>query len=327
VGLEAPPMTGHTNRFLLIVIVVLLGYIGVSEWRRRQRPPETDETVGRFALHQVDEVSFTTGTATIRAVREADGRWSLTHPLKDEADGSTILSILSNLKELKIIRSIADPDDLEQYGLTRPRVITLRERGPFGGTRHTYLLGEISPVHYVCPLDYWIYAQRQGEPRVLVVEGYQINHLLPQTPDDLRNRHLLSFNPRDVRRIEVLLGDTAYTAVETPEGWMTQGHHGRSPFTYMQQVLFTLANLRAVRTEVREGFDLAALGLDPPVAQVLLYTDQPAPVEVISFGGPHVEPGVVYVQRESTRSVYLVSRDILEELRQPPLAQERSRAW
>jgi hypothetical protein len=327
VGLETPPMTGRTNRFLLIVIVILLGYIGVSEWHRRQRPPEADETMGRFDLHQVDEVSFTTGMATIRAVREADGRWSLTHPLKDEADGPTILSILSNLKELKIIRSIADSDDLEQYGLTRPRVITLRERGPFGGTRHTYLLGEISPVHYVCPLDYWMYAQRQGESRVLVVEGYQINHLLPQTPDDLRNRNLLSFNPHDVRRVEVRLGDTAYTAVETPEGWMAQGQQGRSPFTYMRQVLFTLANLRAVRAGDREDFDLARLGLDPPVARVLLYTDQPAPVEIISFGGPHTEPGIVYVRRQSTHSVYLVSGSILEELRKPLFAQDSSRAW
>jgi hypothetical protein len=320
-------MKGRTNRLLLAIIVLLLGYIGVSEWRRRQRPPETDETVGRFDLHKVDEVSFTIGTATFMAVREADGRWSLTHPLKEEADGPTILSILSNLQELKIIRSIDDPDDLEQYGLTRPRVITLRERGPFGGTRHTYLLGEISPVHYVCPLDYWIYAQRQGESRVLVVEGYQINHLLPQAPDDLRNRNLLSFNPHDVRKVEVSVGETAYTAVATPEGWMTQGHHGRSPFTYMRQVLFTLANLRAVRAEVQEDLDLARLGLDPPVARVLLYTDQPTPVEVISFGGPHAEPGVVYVRRQSTRFVYLVSSSILEELRKPPLAQESLRAW
>jgi hypothetical protein len=95
----------------------------------------------------------------------------------------------------------------------------------------------------------------------------------------------------------------------------------------MRQVLFTLANLRAVRAEVREDLDLARLGLDPPVAQVLLYTDQSAPVEVISFGGPHVEPGVVYVRRESTRFVYLVSGSILEELRKPSLAQESSRVW
>jgi hypothetical protein len=327
VGLEATPMTGRTHWLLLAIIILLLGYIGVSEWRRRQGPPEPDETVGRFDLHRVDEVSFTTGAATTVAVRQADGRWRLTQPLQDEADGPTIVSILSHLKELKIIRSIADPDDLGQYGLTRPRVITLRERGPFGGTRHTYLLGEIAPVHYVCPLDYWIYAQRQGEPRVLVVEGYQINHLLPQTPEDLRNRHLLSFNPHDVRRIEVTLGDTAYTAIETPEGWMVQGHQGRSPFTYMRQVLFTLANLRAVPAGVREDLDRAALGLDPPVARLLLYTDQPAPVDVISFGGPHTEPGVVYVRRASTGLVYLVSSDILEELRKPPLARESSRAW
>jgi hypothetical protein len=82
-----------------------------------------------------------------------------------------------------------------------------------------------------------------------------------------------------------------------------------------------------VRAEVREGLDLATLGLDPPVAQVRLYTAQPVPVEVISFGGPHTEPGVVYVRRESTRFVYLVSSSILEELRKPPLAQESSRAW
>src|SRR5207249_9039759 len=94
---------------------------------------------------------------------------------------------------------------------------------PFGGTRHSYHLGEISPVHYVCPLDYWIYARREGEPRVLVVEGYQIDHLMPREPGDLRNRNLLSFNPHEIARLEVTLGAATYTAVRTPEGWTVEG--------------------------------------------------------------------------------------------------------
>src|SRR5206468_9291637 len=160
-------------------------------------------------------------TATV--VREADGRWSLTQPFQAEADGPTILSILTNLKELQIIRAVVDPDNLEQYGLTQPRVITLRERGALISTHHTYSLGELAPVHYVCPLDYWIYAQRQGEQRVLVVEGYQLNQLMPRTPGDLRNRNLLSFNPHTIRKVEVTVADTMYTAVQTPEGWMQEG--------------------------------------------------------------------------------------------------------
>ena len=129
---------------------------------------------------------------------------------------------------------------------------------------HAYLLGAISPVHYVCPLDYWIYAQRQGERRVLVVEGYQLNQLLPHAPDDLRNRNLLSFNPHDIRRLEVVLADVTYTAVKTPEGWIAERGEGRTPLAYMQQVLFALVNLRAVPAREQETLDWAALGIDPP---------------------------------------------------------------
>lgn len=182
----------RSNWILSALIVVLLGYIGYSEWRTRQTLKPEVETVGVFDPQKVEEVSFTVVGKTTTAVREPDGRWSLTRPFKDEADGLTILSILGNLRELRVLRAIDDPDDLEQYGLTRPRVITVRGRGTFGSTSHTYHLGEISPVHYVCPLDYWIYAQRKGERRVLVVEGYQINHLMPREPGDLRNRNLLS---------------------------------------------------------------------------------------------------------------------------------------
>ncbi len=302
----------RTNWVLSVIIVVLLGYIGVSEWRSRQRPQAEGETLGRFDPHKVDEVRFTVGGETATVVREADG--------------PTILSILTNLKELQVIRAIAAPDNLEQYGLTQPRIITLREHGSPFSTHHTYHLGEISPVHYVCPLDYWIYAQRQGEQHVLVVEGYQLNQLMPRTPGDLRNRNLLSFNPHAIRKVEVTVADTTYTAVQTSEGWMQEGHGERSPFVYMRQVLFTLANLRAVPAEGQDNADPAVLGLDQPVARVTLYTGRPQPVEAMRFGKRRAVQGAVYVWRESTRAVYLVSGAILDELRQPTLSREDPRA-
>ena len=316
----------RTNWVLLAIIAVLLSYIGVSEWRSHQRPQTEGETLGGFDPYQVDEVRFTVSGETATVVRQADGRWNLTHPFQAEADGPTILSILTNLKELQVLRMITAPDNLEQYGLTQPRIITLREHGSPFSTHHTYHLGEISPVHYVCPLDYWIYAQRQGEQRVLVVEGYQLNQLMPRTPDDLRNRNLLSFNLHDIRKVEVSVADTTYTAVKTSEGWMQEGHGERSPFAYMRQVLFTLANLRAAPAEGQDNADLALLGLDQPVARVTLYTDRPEPVEAMRFGKRHAGQGAVYVRRESTRAVYLVSSDILDELRQPTLAQQSPRA-
>jgi hypothetical protein len=316
----------RTNWVLLAIIVVLLGYIGVSEWRSRQRSQSEGETLGRFDPDKVDEVRFTVGGDTATVVREADGRWSLTQPFRAEADGPTILSLLITLKELQVLRVIAAPDNLEQYGLTQPRIITVREHGSPFSTHHTYHLGEISPVHYVCPLDYWIYARRQGEERVLVVEGYQLNQLMPRTPGDLRNRNLLSFNPHAIRKVEVTVADMTYTAVKTAEGWMQEGHGARSPFAYMQQVLFTLANLRAVPAEAQDNADPAALGLDQPVARVTLYTERPEPIEAMHFGKRHAVQGAVYVRRESTRAVYLVSSAILDELRQPTLARQSPRA-
>jgi len=326
VGLETPPMKLRTNWVLLAIIVVLLGYIGVSEWRSRQRSQAEGETLGRFDPDKVDEVRFTVGGETAMVAREADGRWRLTQPFQAEADGPTILSLLTNLKELQVLRVIAAPDNLEQYGLTQPRIITLREHGTPFSTHYTYHLGEISPVHYVCPLDYWIYAQRQGEQHVLVVEGYQLNQLMPRTPGDQRNRNLLSFNPHAIRKVEVTVADTTYTAVQTSEGWMQEGHGERSPFVYMRQVLFTLANLRAVPAEGQDNADPAVLGLDQPVARVTLYTDRPQPVEAMRFGKRRAVQGAVYVWRESTRAVYLVSGAILDELRQPTLSREDPRA-
>lgn len=317
-------MKTRTNWMLSAVIVVLLGYIGLTEWRSRQLPQEDSETLGTFDPSNVDEVTFTMDGQTVSASREADGRWSVTHPFRDEADGPTILSILSNLREQKVIRTIEAPDNLEQYGLTRARVITVRERRSLGSAVHGYYLGEISPVHYVCPLDYWIYAQRQGEQGILIIEGYQLNQLMPREPADLRNQNLLSFNPHDIRKIAVTLEGTSYTAVKTPEGWMTEERE-RTSFTYMQEILFTLANLRAVRAEAQGDGDLAALGLVQPLARLVLYTDRPEPAEAMSFGKHYGDQGAVYVRRESTRSVYLVSSYILDELRKPALAQDSSR--
>ena len=92
---------------------------------------------------------------------------------------------------------------------------------------------------------------------------------------------------------------------------------------YMPQILFTMANLRAVRAEVRGPADLARLQLDRPAARVALYTDRAEPVEVLSFGRIDEATGLVHVRRDSTRFVYLVTRQILDELRRPTLAARR----
>src|SRR3989442_1607028 len=107
---------------------------------------------------------------------------------------------------------------------------------------------------------------------------------------------------------------------------MQEGQGERSPFAYMRQVLFTLANLRAVPAEGQDNADPTLLGLDQPVARVTLYTDRPAPVEAMSFGQRHTEQGAVYVWREATPAVYLGSSAILDELRQPTLSGENPRA-
>lgn len=313
-------MRRRSTWILTAVIVVLLAYIGQAEWRGRRDGGEETETLGRFDPGQVVELSIASGGQTLTAAAGPDGRWSLTEPFRDEADGPTILSILANLRERPIVRRIEDPDDLAQYGLTHPRTVTVTERGVLGRTRHTYRLGEISPVHYVCPLDYWIYVQREGERAVLVVEGYQIDHLLPREPADLRNRNLLALDPHTIQKVEVALGEQAYTAVRGGDGWRVEGRAEPAPIMYMPQILFTMTNLRAVRAEAEGTADLARLALDPPAARVTLYTDRAEPVEVLSFGRIDEATGLVHVRRGSTRFVYLVTRQILDELRRPTLA-------
>ena len=104
----------HRSVWILsAIIVVLLAYIGQAEWRARRGAVREVETLGRFDPGQVVELSIAAGGHTMTAVGGADGRWSLTEPTRDEADGPTILSILANLRELRIVRRIEDPDDLD----------------------------------------------------------------------------------------------------------------------------------------------------------------------------------------------------------------------
>jgi hypothetical protein len=86
------------------------------------------------------------------------------------------------------------------------------------------------------------------------------------------------------------------------------------------------ANLRAVRAEAQGDADLEALGLGQPLVRLVLYTDQPEPVEAMSFGKHYGDRGAVYVRREPTGFAYLVSSYILDELRKLALTSDSSRA-
>ena len=75
---------------LSALVVILLAYIGYSEWRTRRAPHAEVETVGTFDPGKVEEVSITVAGQTATVVREGDGRWSLTQPFTDPSCATPI---------------------------------------------------------------------------------------------------------------------------------------------------------------------------------------------------------------------------------------------
>jgi hypothetical protein len=215
---------------------------------------------------------------------------------------------LRNLAELKIKTFITEAaDDLTPYGLNNPsaqiyiwlkekpepiRVLLGREDADKGG----------------------YYAKLPERPAVYLIDSKDYGDLVKKAPE-LRDRKLLAFKARDVRKIEikhpdgevVVEGDGETWSQVKPEKAKLEGYKVRS-------LLWKLEDL-----EFKEEWQATAVapeahGLDNPAATVTLWLQGDKKLETLKLGKKVEGKDWVYAQLESSPMLYAVDAKVLADL-------------
>jgi Domain of unknown function (DUF4340) len=278
----------------------------VSDWRDRRLMAFKRDEVERFEIHVGDEVTEVVCVENCGKI--PDDRWQIKRPLEAAADAIKVRTLVRNLEELKVKTFVAeDADDLAPYGLDLPQARIL-----------AWLRNQSEPV------TLWLgrqdadqggyYVKLPERPAVYLVDTRDGDDLMQKAPD-LRERKLLVFKARDIRKIEIA----------RPEGELVIEGDGES----WQQVKPTKATLEGQRVrsllwkledlEFKEEWQAAAIaadvhGLETPAATLTLWDQGGKAVGPLKLGKPVEGQDWVYAQVGSSPTLYAVDAQVLEGL-------------
>jgi hypothetical protein len=168
--------------------------------REAQKPPSDfrDRTLLAFDRKDVKSVEVRGPAGQILATVAAKGpdEWSLTAPLGAPADREAITGLLEKLRTAKIKEFVAEGKGPAEFGLDRPTRLTLEVGEAATRTTRTLRFGKALPEKK------GVYAQREGEPGVLLVEE-ELWKAVPASAAALRDRSLFAYDRGKLERVEV----------------------------------------------------------------------------------------------------------------------------
>jgi hypothetical protein len=186
---------------LLVAVAVLAVLGGLVWWSNKKQAAasktSTDTTIKLLSIpdDQFQEIRIRKLTGEVQDLRRVNGNWQLTQPSQLSADPDTVGSMVSSLSSLSADKVIEDKAaDLQPYGLHIPTLdITVVKKD---GKSNELLIGDDTPT------GSGAYAKLAGDARVFTVSSY-IKSSLDKTPNDLRDKRLLTFDSDKLTRVEL----------------------------------------------------------------------------------------------------------------------------
>jgi hypothetical protein len=186
---------------LLIAVVLLAALGGVVWWSNKKQeaaaksPANANTKLLSIPDDQFQEVRVKKVTGEVIDLRRENGRWQMIQPQQLRADQDSAGSIVSNLATLNADKLIDEnATDLKPYGLSDPTLdVTVTKKD---GKTEQVLIGDDTPT------GSGAYAKLPHDSRIFTI-GSIVKSSLDKTPEDLRDKKLLSFDSDKLTRVEL----------------------------------------------------------------------------------------------------------------------------
>jgi hypothetical protein len=235
-----------------------------------QKPPSAyrDRTLLAFERKDVKTLELRSpgGQVVASAQAKAGDEWQLTAPFAAPADREAITGLLEKLRTAKIKEFVTDagkgPAD---YGLDRPTRLTVVVGEEASRATRTLRFGKALPDRK------GVYAQREGEDGVLVVEE-ELWKAVPASAAALRDKTVFTYDRGKVERVE-LESPKGKVSLALQDGkWrITAPAALRADEAAMGEVLFKARDLKAQDFVAEDAKRLAAYGLDKPQVRLTVW--------------------------------------------------------
>src|SRR5881409_1187566 len=185
---------------LILALIALAGFAYFRFFEMKQ--PSTEEAkrqaqnVVTFDRNKINGIVIQNGDEKVE-MRRSDNRWRLEAPIKDQADGSSIENLLSDLENWQKDATIsakeieADKNKLNEYGLNKPKL-------------RLKLIGQDRPPEILfgkdAALEGKMYVRFENSKETFLA-GQSVRKDIDKKPEEFRDRKLTDLITAQVSRV------------------------------------------------------------------------------------------------------------------------------
>lgn len=205
------------NTLIVLLIALALGaYVYFYEMKhgKARDEEETSKPAFTFKTEDVTAVSLTSQQQTV-ALENNGKEWTITQPIKTDAEQASVESLVSSISSATIDRTLVMNPGLQSgSGLAQPSVIV--EVKLKNGTAHKITLGRKDPT------DASVYAQVDQNPNVLLLPASLLESTNKRL-NDLRGKGMVKVLPGDITSFTVKNENLTFTAERSNDNkWLVK---------------------------------------------------------------------------------------------------------
>ena len=299
-----------------MILATLRSYVYFYELKHKEAQKKAEEKAKKvFSLEtaQVEMFSLKREGQVIACRKERE-KWQLNAPLQAPADAETIDDLLFSLTQLDTERVVDEnPQDLSFYGLKEPQIeVTLQGKGngENEGVSQTLLVGQSNPTNS------FLYAQRKGDPRIILI-ALNLSNDLDKSVYDLRDKTVIAFQTEDIQQLELSRNSWAVICQRssTSQWRLLAPVQYRADKERVQKIMSEAKNLKVKEFIAEEVQDFSPYGLDSPAHRLSFWTKpEKEPTQVLLLSTHKKEGGGIYARRQEGDNVFTIEERFLEVL-------------
>ena len=307
-------------------LILLLLAVSLGVWIKffESKKPNTEEAERRagnvvnFDREKLEGIVIQNGEDRIELHRQS-GKWRLTAPVKDQADGAAVDNLISDLETWRNERTISskeletDKNSLTEYGLTKPK-LRLRLLGP--NAPPEILFGKDAA------LENRMYV-RLGGTGPVVLATQTVKNEISKKPDDFRDRKLTELTTAQVTRAVLKSAAGEIDLVKKNEHWeIVKPLQARGDDQKIGDLLAQVTNARIQEFVADDRGDLHAYGLSEPRGSMTIFGVDDKQGQTLQIGAvakkKKEEEAPVYARFLPRNAVYALPKKTEEVLNARP---------
>ena len=310
-------MNWRTTFVLAAIVLAVFAYLRFFELKQ----PSTEEAkrqaqnVVNFDRAKIDGVVIQNGDDKIE-MRRRDNKWRLEMPIKDQADGSLIENLLSDLENWQKDATIsakeieADKSKLNEYGLNKPKL-------------RVKLLGQDRPPEIFFGKDAALEGKmyvRLEDSKETFLAAQTVKKDVEKKPEEFRDRKLTDLSTAQVSRV-VLKSPVGEMELEKRnDHWeILKPLRARGDDQKIADLIAQVTTAQIQQFVAADQGDLHPFGLAEPGGAITLFSKDDKQGQLLQIGGiSQKEKDQVYVRSASRGFVYALPKKIEEVLNTRP---------